>query len=297
MTPGECPLCSAVTCRRPLPIAPWVVDAQQYVQCQHCGLVFIESPLPQSDDRPKSLETYLRYTNWKLPTNRERVNWLTRYVPIRQGRAVDIGTKDGSAVKVLAEMGWQASGYDPDRRFHGFAKQVYGIQIRPEWFAAEAVGPGSLSLVTAYHVLEHIPKPQPWLTEIRDALQPHGYLHIETPNLRLIDARQLHRGHVILYTRHTLRQMLEKVGFLVLVISEFGPDGNRTYDELAVVAQRDRPKAVHFSPSRVDRAADRYLSRAAPDILASPHFPVRLYRRVTRRIRNTFRRAGHRVFH
>ena len=278
-------------------MAPWVVNAPPYNQCLRCGLVFHDLPIPKySNGPPLPLESYIRSTTWKLPTNRERVNWLTRHVSVPRGRAVDIGTKDGSTVKVLLDMGWQAIGFDLDQRFPEYAKQRYGVEIRPQMFTAASVGPGALDLVTAYHVLEHISEPLSWLAEIREALRPDGYLHIETPNLRSIEARQLVQGHVMLYTARTLRQMLERAGFRVVVMSEFGPGGNRTYDELGVVAQRDRARSMHFGLSRVERRAPRYLRRATPDILASPFFPVRLYRRVSRRIRCTLRRAGHRIF-
>lgn len=291
-SPRACPLCDGVA-RVSLAVPAWVFNAPPHVQCQRCGLVFHDQTLLETNRPPLTQDRFNHYTAWKLPTNRARLQWLTRRASIRRGRAVDIGTKDGSAVKVLGDMGWQAIGYDPDQRFHAFAKERYGVEIRPEWFTAEVVGPGTLDLVTAYHVLEHIPDPLPWLSEIREALRPEGYVHIETPNLRLIDGRQIHRAHVVLYTRHTLRQMLEKAGFRVVVISEFGPGGNRTYDELGVVAQRDQPKPIRFSLSRVDRAAARYLARPNPEPLASPVVSVRVYRRVKRRIRCALRRAGH----
>ena len=89
--------------------------------------------------------------------------------------------------------------------------------------------------------------------------------------------------------------MLEKAGFRILATTEYAPGGNRTYDQLGVVAQRDRPKPLHFGLSQVDRGALRYLKRPRPEPLASPRLSVRLYRRVKRRIRCALRRAGHRA--
>lgn len=292
VSPRECPLCADVTSRPPLGAAPYEpLRAPTYVQCQRCGLVFHEEELPPQPVSSVTLETYTRYTNWKLPTNRVRLHWLTRRASIPRGRAVDIGTKDGSAVKVLADMGWQAIGFDPDRRYHPFAKQKYGVEIRPQWFTAKAVGPGSLDLVTAYHVFEHIPQPLPWLSEIWEALQPEGFLQIDTPNLSHIHATQICRGHVVLYTVQTLRQMLEKAGFKILAMTEYAPGSNRTYDQLGVVAQRDRPKPVHFSLSQVDRSAPRCLERPKPEVPQSRVLGVRIYRGVKRRIVYGVRRA------
>lgn len=292
MNTKACPLCLGVTPRVPLSASPHAVNVPPYVQCQRCGLVFHDIwPIPRPAPGPLSQETYTRYTNWKLPTNRERLRWLTDHAPVPRGRAVDIGTKDGSTVKVLSDMGWQAVGYDPDDRFHPYARERHGVELRSEWFTAEAVGRGTLDLVTAYHVLEHVPEPQPWLSEIREALRPGGYLHIELPNLCHIQARQINPGHVVLYTPNTLRQTLERAGFRVLVTTEYAPGGNRTYDQLSVVAQRDRPKAVQFSVSEIDRPVQRYLQHPTLEFPPSPVLPIRIYRGVKRRIRVAFRRA------
>lgn len=290
-----CPLCSAMTPRRALAVATWVANAPPYVQCERCGLVFHGLPIPTYDEGPPlSLESYIRGTTWKLPTNRERVNWLTRHVGGRRGRAADIGTRDGSAVKALLDRGWDATGFDPDTRFHQFAKQTYGIDIRRDWFTSKAVGRGSLDLVTAYHVLEHVQEPLAWLSEIRDALKPDGHIHIETPNLRVIEAQQLIRGHAVLYTKQTLRHMLETAGFRVLSLGEFAPGGNRSYDQLNAFAQRDEPKQLQLSLSEIDRFAQESLARPTPDLPPSPILGVRVYRAMNRRIRRAVRRSGYR---
>ena len=217
---------------------------------------------------------------------------MTRHAPVRRGRAADIGTRDGTALKVLGEMGWQATGFDPDDRFHRYARERFDVEIRAEWFTAEAVGPGTLDLVTAYHVLEHVREPLPWLFEVCEALKPDGWLQIDTPNLRRLQPhRQIHLGHTVLYSAHTLRQLLEKAGFRVVAITENAPGGNRTYDQLGVAAQRDHPKAVSFSLGPVDRSAQRHLEQAEEELPPSTVLPVRALRGVRRRIREGVRRA------
>ena len=293
-SPRACPLCSEVSHRLALSIAPYVLSPPAYVQCQRCGLVFHEDALPEPSFEPVSFESFLSQTKWKLPIYRERLNWLMRRARVPQGRAVDIGTKDGAAVKVLVERGWQAIGYDPDDRYHAFAKKSYGVEIRPEWFTAEAVGPGTLALVTAYHVFEHIPDPLPWLSEVWNALQPQGILNIQTPNLRRIHATQICITHVALYTAETLRKVLESSGFKVLAMSEHAPwAGAGTYDQLSVVAQRDRHTAVQFSLGELDRGAAGVLQRPILEFPRSRVLPIRVYRAVKRRMHNALGRAAY----
>ena len=290
MTARECPLCSGHGPRLPLRIPADLPNAPPYVQCQQCGLVFHEAAPPPAPVVRPTIDAQLHYTSWKLPTNRHRLAWLTRRIDKRHGRAVDIGTRDGSVVKLLSDMGWQAVGYDPDNLWHDYARERLGVEIRGEWFTAGVVGHGTLDLATAYHVLEHIAEPRPWLSEIRDALKPDGYLHVETPNLRRVRATQVIPGHVVLYTEHTLRQMLETVGFRIMAVTEFAPSGNRSYDCLGVLAKRDQPKALHFGLSQVDRSVQQSLDHPTWEARRSDVVPVDLYRRAKQRLGAVFRR-------
>lgn len=280
-------LCGSTT-----PVVPLVV--LPYVQCTHCGIVYrdeAESPAKSVTRPPVAYEAFLNYTRDKLAINRERLRWLARRAPhLQPGRAVDIGTKDGSVIKLLTEAGWSAVGFDPDTRFVDFAKMVHGAEIRPELFTKSTVPSGSLDLVTAFHVLEHVRDPWPFLEAIRESLAPHGYLYIEVPNLRYIQARQLMGGHAVLYTAHTLRQVLTNAGFTVQDLTEYAPGGGKTYDQLAVLAQRGEQREAIWSVGIVDRTVPAAFERAAKEPSPSTLLSVRVYRGVKRRIRRFIRK-------
>jgi SAM-dependent methyltransferase len=255
--------------------------------------VVFRDELPTSSPIPNTItaEAYAKATSSKLSINRERLAWLTRHVLIRPGSVVDIGTKDGSALRVLSEAGWHATGYDPDTRFHEFAQQTYGVEIRPQLFTNETVESGTLDLVTAFHVLEHARDPLSFLSSVRETLRPDGFLFLELPNLRHIQARQLNRGHVVLYSAHTLSQALKACGFSVRCVTEYAPGGNRTYDQLAIVAQRGEPEIVEWRQSEVDRLVPRYFLGTTLEPEPSTVLPTRIYRGLKRRARCAFRRA------
>ena len=244
----------------------------------------------QAETQPVTPEDYARSIRQKRPVNTERVAWILRHTQQAPGSAVDIGTKDGSLLAVLQARGWQAIGYDPDARFHGYADHGLGVTIRPELFSEATSAPASLDLVTACHTLEHVPDPLALLRTIRRALRPNGWLYIEVPNLRYIQRRQLIPGHLVLYSAQTLRQTVEAAGFTVRVVTEYAPGGLSSYDQLALLAQPGQP-VIHWRPEPIARVSAWIAQR--PFLHETPparFFPLRVVRSVRRRIRQGLRR-------
>jgi len=64
---------------------------------------------------------------------------------------------------------------------------------------------GRFDLVSMAHVLEHIPNPVEYLSDLRERyLTPDGWLLIEVPNLYAHDSFEI--AHSIAFSSHTLRE-------------------------------------------------------------------------------------------
>ncbi len=272
------------------------------MQCTRCGVVYRDEPfhgLPVRD--PLTPETYARARRMKWLINQERFRGLRRHLRVSSGQAADIGTRDATLLRVLSDAGWEAVGYEPDARWQPYAAAQLGVTSRPEFFTTETTAPNSLDLVTALHILEHVPDPHVLLGAIHRALRPNGYLFVEMPNLRYIQRRQLVRGHVVLYTAHTLAQTVTAAGFVVRAVTECAPGGPRTYDQLGLLAQRCEQPATpqSWQIEAVDRTASAAITRAAAGRFHpwSSEWPkdrrslTGLYRGVLRRIRIHSRRG------
>lgn len=254
----SCPVCKGASAHR--------MPAPPYVQCATCGVVYLETFEPGLlDRRPMTPEVYARSLRHKWPVNRERILWLQRQIRVSPGRAADIGTLDGTAVRVLTDAGWDAIAYDPDPRCRPYAAEQLGVSIRTDFFTPATTEPESLDLVTGFHVIEHIPDPLDLLTTIHRALRQGGYLYLETPSARQIQRRQLTRGHVVLYTAHSLAQTVTAAGFTVRVVTECAPGSLHSYDQLALVAQRHAPpSSLHpWQIDTTDRSVSVAMGRAA----------------------------------
>lgn len=99
--------------------------------------------------------------------------------------ALDVGPGRGEWLRLLAERGVPAYGVDLDPQFAAAARER-GLDVRHGDAVAHLRGleSGSLSLVTAFQVIEHltIDSLVDLLGAARRALRPGGLLLLETPN-------------------------------------------------------------------------------------------------------------------
>jgi O-antigen chain-terminating methyltransferase len=100
-------------------------------------------------------------------------------------RALDLGCGRGEWLELLGEQGLQARGVDLDAGMLA-ACEERGLQVEltDAVAALRACADGSLALVSAFHLVEHVPFAvlQTLIGEALRVLQPGGLLIMETPN-------------------------------------------------------------------------------------------------------------------
>jgi SAM-dependent methyltransferase len=98
-----------------------------------------------------------------------------------QGRYLDVGCGSGGSLAVAAALGWRAAGIEVDTaaadRARRFTPDVYAGDILSAPFP-----PGSFDVVSAFHVLEHVPDPVAVVRRMLEWLAPGGLVVIEVPN-------------------------------------------------------------------------------------------------------------------
>jgi SAM-dependent methyltransferase len=143
---------------------------------------------------------------------------------VRPGdRALDLGCGEGAFTAVLAQAGAEVIGVDVAEAALVRARgRNPGLDFR----LAPIEGPlplqdNSVDLVWSSEVIEHVADSARWLSEVRRVLAPSGRLRLTTPaHGRLRVALQgIERfteplgDHLHLYTRRSLRGVLEEFGF------------------------------------------------------------------------------------
>jgi 2-polyprenyl-3-methyl-5-hydroxy-6-metoxy-1,4-benzoquinol methylase len=109
---------------------------------------------------------------------RARLMFLDRDAP---ATLADIGCGDGSFLKTMAQRGWQVTGVDFDAAAVAFARGR-GLDVTTGTAESLLQSGRRFDVVTASHVIEHLPDPEAFLSQCRRLLRPGGKIVIKTPN-------------------------------------------------------------------------------------------------------------------
>ena len=139
------------------------------------------------------------------------------------GRYLDVGCGSGGALGVARALGWRVAGIEMDdaaaAKARRFTDELHVGDVLTAPFA-----PGRFDVVTAFHVLEHVPDPVAAARRMLDWLAPGGLLIVEVPNAGGLGARlfggawaglELPR-HLSHFTPATLEAVIEKAGGAVI---------------------------------------------------------------------------------
>jgi SAM-dependent methyltransferase len=164
----------------------------------------------------------------RLPDELEPPDWEIRrgflLAELRAGdRALDLGSGDGRFTAVMADAGAPAVGVEVAE---AAVQRARANHPQLDFRLAPIEGPlpfedNSFDLVWSSEVIEHVADTARWLSEARRVLGPGGRLLLTTPShgrLRValggIERFSDPLGdHLHLYTRSSLRSLLEEFGF------------------------------------------------------------------------------------
>lgn len=145
---------------------------------------------------------------------RERRRLLARSVAdLTPGTALDVGAAGGGNTRVLRGLGWAAAALEFGREgAQVCAERGLGV-VRGD-ATRLPIATGTLDLVVAFDVLEHLHDDKAAATGVFDVLRPGGHFLVAVPaDPRLWSAHDDAVGHVRRYTRASLTELLAGAGF------------------------------------------------------------------------------------
>lgn len=135
------------------------------------------------------------------------------------GRLLDVGCATGKFLRQMGAVGWQLAGIELDPEAAAKARTV-----TPDVFEGDPVdaplAPGRFDVVTAFHVVEHLPDPLRALRRMIEWLAPGGLMIVEVPNVGGVGGRMFGRywsgldfpRHLVHFTPATMGAMVARAG-------------------------------------------------------------------------------------
>ena len=199
-------------------------------ECTACGLVALSSadhigPGHYADsgmhgDEPPPIDTWLRDTE----TDDQRRFEMLRSAMVNRA-VLDFGCGNAGFVRKAQSVAAVAEGVEPERRVRQFWGE--GVKIHGSLGDARI----QFDVITAFHVIEHIPDPRNALRDLASRLAQGGRLVVEVPScddalLGLYDSDGFQRftywsQHLFLFNPQTLRRLATQAGLRVISIQQF----------------------------------------------------------------------------
>jgi SAM-dependent methyltransferase len=206
------------------------------VRCEQCGLMYLrERPEPEEIASFYPAE-YLPYKKaiederWKLMRWMRRRN-ISKYRRVIEdyaahvpGVVLDVGCSTGIFLSEMQRRGWKAYGVELSPSAAEYANTHFGLNVLPGTLDDMEILDKTLTAVTFWDVLEHIPDPQGTLSRVHGLLEDNGIVVITVPNTSSWDRSLFGRywigydapRHFNVFPKPVLTELLVAAGFEVL---------------------------------------------------------------------------------
>jgi SAM-dependent methyltransferase len=193
------------------------------VDCPACDLLYA-NPLPRADFLTQGYSEAAYDSGvearFAAATYAQLLPRIAARLPDRCG-ALDIGAGDGAFLEQLLLHGFdQVTGVEPSRAPIAAAREDIRPLLKEGILRGEDFAPGSLSLVTCFQTLEHLPDPKEMTREVHRLLKPGGAAYFICHNRRALSAKLLGRKspifdieHLQLFSPASAAFLLEQAGF------------------------------------------------------------------------------------
>jgi len=189
-----CPICG---CDRAV---PWLEAPDRFhlrttvyhlVHCPSCSLVWLrDQPLPE--EMPFHYGTgyhrAVRTSGEVNPFKRWRVQRERVLNMPKGGALLDIGCSSGAFLRTLKGEAWELYGIEisPDEARE--AEATAGARVFVGDILDARFSPQSFSVITCFHVLEHVHRLKEVVERVREWLKPGGIFYVLVPNIEAVEA-------------------------------------------------------------------------------------------------------------
>lgn len=202
----------------------------QVVKCNNCSLVYVnpaENYKIISQGYKNVIDkSYLETEIYRKRLSENHLKYLMQFK--RKGNILDVGCFAGFFPEIAGEKGWKTDGIEPSN----WAKKIAitrGVNIVGNSIESANLNKEFYDVITMWDVIEHLPNPHKAIKTLSTALKRKGIIVIGTPDIDSYVAKILKenfpylvRMHLALYSRKTLKRLLEDNGLTVLDTKSYG---------------------------------------------------------------------------
>lgn len=201
------------------------------VKCCNCGLV-------RSDPILSYEATLELYRKSQFLYDRESDFVASKYFSILKtalaksgmdSHILDVGCGDGALLYRLFTSGYiNVEGVEPSHQAISQSNKLIADRIKEQAFDSSLYPPESFSLISNFHLLDHLHSPGAFISDCHKLIRDKGFLFIACHNERALSARLLREQspiydieHTFLFDKATLKRLLESKGFDVLTLKSY----------------------------------------------------------------------------
>ena len=220
---ANCPSCGQRAC------AACPISSHEMLRCCNCALVFAADRAVPMDTyehaysecgeygdavrMAEALKSAPRSYRWDL-------EWVLDHVPtFGSSRMLDLGCGVGAAMLRAADRGWKVHGQDVSLDACQAIEDVLGLPAYCGTLKDLVKEGKQFELITAFHLLEHLPDPLTFTRLARRLVVDGGYIGIAVPNYdsytvrHTTNAQWLPPFHINYFTNRSLSHLLSSCSF------------------------------------------------------------------------------------
>lgn len=238
----NCPVCNSTNIAAVLQAKDYTVSKEifQVWECANCTLRFTQdvphafhiTAYYKSSDYISHSNTNKGFINKLYHTVRNftlnsKKNLVEKHCNKEFKNLLDVGAGTGAFAATMQKAGWNVTALEPDETARSNAKKEFNISLQPleELFSLK---PASFSVITLWHVLEHVHDLHNCIDKFFSLLKSDGCLIIAVPNYTGYDAKKYAEAwaaydvprHLYHFSPASMKVLLEKHNF---AIKEYKP--------------------------------------------------------------------------
>ncbi len=200
----SCPVCNSTSIAQVLCAEDYTATHESFAiwECSSCTFRFTQDVpgesvisryyaavdyISHSDEAPGLVNTI--YKQARKYTLGQKAKWIEKFhAPAIPKSLLDIGAGTGAFAALMQTQQWQVTALEPDEGARAAALQQHGLVCLPTERLFE-FPTDAFSIITMWHVLEHVHRLHDYIAVLKKILQKQGTLLIAVPNYTSPDAK------------------------------------------------------------------------------------------------------------